>query len=299
MKNTTQNTLFSVLFFGLTLTSFPNVQASSVFDPVEIEAAIIEYYDFYNSPPSGLNETDLTEMAGALAEMIGILKPTAFNDVMGHLVSDYGNHSENRDAIQLLMSLTHDQIANELKMDKENPVLTVVDDVFKVWSVAYAFGFGKGIWISRGSGLAGIEKFKFIVQNISREFVRVNKSAVWITAAGGAIGVTHAVYGYLATKKLDPRALLENAQGGILMDIATRMAKYRDELRAIRLEKDPKNDHQKRFAEIQKEVTEATQSLQYLYNQTPYLRGKMEPIAQDIQEIQELLTGLNFEMEMR
>ena len=66
----------------------------------------------------------------------------------------YGSGGQQRTAAIALRMVE----AETIREARGREPVVLLDDVFAVWTVAYTFGFGKGLWASRGSGLKGIER---------------------------------------------------------------------------------------------------------------------------------------------
>jgi hypothetical protein len=275
----------------------------SRFNPEEIERAIVDFYGFYDnrSPDFALSDVDKAEMADALADMVAVLRPTAFNDVLGHFAAEYRQNAKNREAIEILMLKSREKIARELQENRErHPVLTVIDDVFLVWTVTYSFGFGKGLWRSRGSGLQGLDRFKHVVRSVSENLPRGKRNALMIVGVGTTAGIIHAVYNHLETVKLDPRDLLTRIQADVVQELGTRMAGIRDELKAItpeRLRLSPAT-YRDRFNVIDPEVSKMQRELEHLYVSAPHLRSRMQLIADDLRSVRTQLAQLSMQLDL-
>lgn len=279
------------------------VFARSSFNPDEIEATISEFYGIYSATPGpeadGLTEADKLEIADSLGDMVAVLNPNQFNDVLGHLAADYRQNPDHRVPIELLLDLTYRKIAPELQHDREkHPVITVIDKVFLVWTIAYTFRFGKGLWRSRGSGLKGLERFQHVVKTTVAE-LRVKNPGEFrrILAIGAGIGVAEVIYDYLSTKKLDPRHMLSETQADIVRELAQKMADARKELKTLfTLSKsDPARFRagaaasRARLAAIDGLASKAQPELQHLYDAASQLRATMEPIAADLRSVKSYL----------
>jgi hypothetical protein len=283
----------------------PVAQArSSVFNPDELEAAIINFYEIHAGTAPGsadLTDIDRQEMADALADMVAILKPTQFNDVVGHLAVDYRQNPEHREPIEQLSYRIYEKILPELEERREgHPVITVIDDVFLAFSLAYTFGFGKGLWRSRGSGLTGIARFKHVVKTISTNLPRGRRTSLALLGIGTTAGVIHAVYNHLETKKLDPKDLLSSTQDGVVTDLATKIAALRDELKAIKdadLEADPAR-YRTRLTEAEKTLMSSQKEMEHLYTAASQFRSRMQPIAEDLVSVRAQLSRLNAKLDL-
>lgn len=267
----------------------------SAFRPDEVYCAIIEYYGFSAglSPGSDqLTSADKHEMADALADMLAILAPESFNDVMGHLVVDYRQHPRFRAGLEDLMSTTYSKISEELHRTRDqHPVVTVIDDVFKVWGVVYVFGFGRGLWRSRGSGLKGLEKFRHIVKTVSTNLPRSRRAMLAIAGVGTTIGIVEAIYNHLETKKLDPRELLRSVQSEAVTGLATTIVVLRDELRPVtqaQVRAGPER-YRTRVLEVRAQVRGLLTEVEHLYAAAEPLRSQLQPVAQDLRSVRESL----------
>jgi hypothetical protein len=284
-----------------------NAHAASSFNPKEVEAAITEFYGFYNSQSStiggyGLSDIDKNELADAIADQIAVLGPGGFNDVIGHLAADYRQNPENRAAVEALMAISRFKVMTELLAnDERTPLMTVLDDVFVVWSAAYMFGFGKGLWKSRGSGLKGVARFRHSVETVAGNLPKGRMNLLKIAGIGTSVGLVHSVYNYLETKKRDPMMLLRTIQTDVVHDLGVRAAGLRDVLKAINpnapnLEIDALR---MRLSSADKEISSLEQQLMHLFTSATQLRGRMQPITEDIQVARSLIARLGMQFDIR
>jgi len=289
-----------VLLALIALVSFNSpAQAGSIFDPEEIQRTIVAFYKLYRpelkaDTQDPLTDIDKVELAQAIAEHISLLKPTQFNDVLGHLAAEYRQSPENRDAIGVLMLQCQDQVAAQLMADKSSSaVVTVIHDVFTVWAIYSSIGFAKG-WVSKGAGLQTLKPFQRALQWVMKN----RNDALLITVDGVTVGVTHAIINYLTVKKLSPRDLLAHAQQDVLYEIASMAAARLAELRALPPEQ-LKNDVaavSKRLKEIEKEFFSFRSQLAQLKSAAPQLTERARPIATDLLAIEGLLVKLRMSL---
>jgi hypothetical protein len=176
----------------------------------------------------------------------------------------------------------------------------VLDGALKAFTAAYFFGFGKGLWQSRGQGLSRLERFgKAMKAGTARVWGRRN--VLIIGGAGSAAGLLHAAYEHLQTRKLDPIAQLSSIQAEALLDIGTRVAAWRDELRGLSqdarlLERGAAA--RARLTEIEGEVSGAAREVEHLAQAAPQFRSRMQPIAEDISEIRTLISRLGMRLDV-
>jgi hypothetical protein len=316
----------TALILGLTLGTLSllvplktvHAQTHSAFSAAQIERAIIEYYDFFNqqqptdqsadagtghATPSAplLEDADLIELADALADQLAILPPIAFNDVLGHLMADYRHHADHRAPIELLVAKIYTKIAGELQQRREShPVLTVIGDTFTAFGVAYAFGFGRAAWGTRGRGLRGIARFQAIVQGAS-DAVMTRNARLAVLLGGTSVGIAHALYNHLETQRLDPSLLLRNTRADLARDLSRRIAELRAEVeQAIQLDEgrsaaERASTLQRReqtFRRASDALPSLTQEVEQLHSIAPALRGTLEPAHQDLRNAIELCLQL-------
>jgi hypothetical protein len=290
----------------------------SAFNPDELECTIYSYYGFFPQPgqsaasapgapaapdvgipstagqsctgyASDLTDIDRNELSDAIADEVKILSPSPFNDVVVHLAADYRQQPEHREAIEQLVSSIHNKVVEELRaQDEQHPALTILDDVFMTFTVAYTFGFGKGLWESRGSGLEGIARFRNAIKSAYEGMAEVRRYRLALIGIGTAIGAAHAIFQYLETKKLDPNSVLDTTQSGVVQDLATTAASRRDEMRRdaalspdqLRPQMQALRD---RIRQVEPELTNLQNQMAHLYDAAPRYRSRMQPAADDIQ----------------
>ncbi len=270
----------------------------SAFRPDEVYCAVVEYYGFSANLSPGsdpLTASDKHEMAEALADMLAVLPPASFNDVLGHLVVDYRQHPRFRAGLEDLMISAYSKISEELRQNRDrHPVVTVINDVFKVWGVVYIFGFGRGLWRSRGSGLKGLEKFRHIVTTVSTNLPRGRRAMLAIVGVGTTLGIIEAIYSHLETQKLDPRELLRAAQSEVVTGLGTTIAGLRDELRPVtqaQVRAEPER-YRTRIIEVKAQVRGLLTEVEHLYATAEPLRSRLQPVAQDLRSVRESLERL-------
>lgn len=255
---------------------------------VEIERVLVDYYRFMGEedPAAGsaLRDCDRIELTRAVADEISLLAPRQFNDLMGHLLADYRTNPEHRAVIEGLLGETRLRVLNEvLGLDRKHPIEGVIDDVFSVFTVAYAFRFGKGIWETRGSGLQGLPRFRLAVSNVVRNLAATRQQKLTLLGIGTGAAAAHAIYEYLETKRLDPASLLESVQKDVVREIAVRMAEARAQLKAVRLEQ--LRSRPAEFAasaeKLQDSAEQALGELEHLRKSAPQLAALLNPAADD------------------
>jgi len=311
-------TLLPILALGLTALLASSVELSAPlsirsahavpsFNSAELEGGIKEFYDLYGSNGTDgtegpLTEIDKLEYADSISELVSYLDPTPFNDVVGHMAADYGTNPTHRGAIEAIVSRLHAAVLPQLRAQSEQSALTtVVDDVFKAWTVAYAFGFGKGVWKSRGSGLQGLERFKYVVTSISANLPKSTREHLIAAGVGGAVGVAHAVYLHLQTKKLDPARVLLDAQAGVAQNLGVKTAQARASLtRYSRMQQIPSAEQATVRTLIQTldpELRETQDELTHLYDAAPPLRPQLSPIADDLRAARGLVGRIGLKLD--
>ena len=284
-----------------------SAHAAPSFNAAELEGGIQEFYDLYGTNGSDGTEGPLTpadkqEYAQSISEMVSYLDPTPFNDVVGHLAADYGTNPSHRAAIELIMSQIHAAVLPELRRQSEqSAVTTVLDDVFKAWTVAYAFGFGKGLWRSRGSGLQGLDRFKHVVTTISTNLPRTSREHLIAAGIGAGAGVAHAIYLHLQTKKLDPARVLLDAQSSVVQSLAEKTALARSQLNRYGQMREIPGGERETVRSLLQTVDPALRSTQdeltHLYDAAPSLRSRMSPIADDLRAARTLVGQLSLRLD--
>jgi hypothetical protein len=282
--------------------AIPEAHAIPSFNARELEGAIREFYDLYGTQGADLTEADKLEYADSVAEMVSILDPTPFNDVVGHMAADYGSNPAHRPAIELILTRLHSAVLPQLRAQAEHSaVMTVLDDVFKAWTVAYAFGFGKGLWRSRGSGLQGIERFRHVVTTVSANLPRTTRQHLMAAGIGAGAGIGHAIYLHLQTKKLDPSQILRDAQSSVVQRLATQTADARAELsRYAGLPEIASTQRETVRALLQRldpQLRSAQDELSHLYDTAPHLRPQMSPIADDLRAARGMLGRVSLKLD--
>ncbi len=260
----------------------------SEFHPDEIERMISkDFYRLYSSQPGKAETPDpaaLAEITEAVAETIGVLPPETFNDIVGHLLAEYRQNPRNRAAIEALLPAVRAQVARTLDEDRKSPVFTVIDDVFRVWTAAYAFRFGKGLWASRGSGLKGIERFRHVVKTVTERLPQSRRSTLALAGVGTGIGLAHALYEHLQTRKLDPMPLLRETQREAVHELAVLAADLKTEVWAA-----SGTLGVSRARSILSESRRIQIQVLHFSEAAPQLTSQLEPIVEDLLEIQESL----------
>lgn len=280
-------------FLSLVCASVATASGGSSFSAEELEGKITRYYRVHDKP-SG------PAYGAALAKRLALLPPESFNDLLGHLGSDYWHHPENRQAIGALLERLTEAVRPELEAQDEHPIHKFITDFSTAFVAAYAFGFGKSVWQTRGLGLKRLELFKTVLKNTLAEARLINRVYRWeLLAAGTGAGAIHAVYAELETKKRNPETFLRAIQQELLHRHATRAAALRDllteqarlgkalseaELEAISAEAETISDEVDLLHESAPELRACgSQTMDHVY------RACTPPVRQDLRQIAELL----------
>ena len=293
---------------------------NSSFSANQIERAITDYYRFSNPesqpmgisssasdagvsssssmdaglPPvsgAGLEDVDLDELADALADQIAILPPIFFNDVLGHLMADYRHNMDHRAPIEILIQKLRTKVAAELQQRREShPVLTVIGDTFTAFSVAYAFGFGRAVWTTRGQGLARIPRFQAVVRSAS-EFIQTRNVQVAALLGGSAAGIAEVIYQRFQTQRQDPALALRSVRDQVVRDLATEVVNTKTTLESLINRPEPRTARERELLESQRvdlfrrvssRLPQLSQAEEQLARIAPSQRGNLEPVEQDL-----------------
>ena len=154
-----------------------------------------------------------------------------------------------------------------------------------VFTLLYTFEFGRGLWTSRGQGLTKLEFFKTSLRQASEASLKRRG----LLMGGSALAtVVRVAYLQLETRKMDPREELLKVRTQRVHDIAVRVVQIRDRLLS----------NKAGYEEIQslgKESMELLPEVQGILKASPELTRKLEPIAEDLSEVQGLLAKLGYE----
>lgn len=271
------NLLFSTLLLAISGNAF----SASSFSSTDIESAITIYYNI----PEGTVKEEVSE---ALADEISILKPISYNSVIAHLAADYRNYPDHRSAIASILQNTQSNVYEELKADKEESgIVMVIDNIFRVWTASYAFGFGKGLWKSSGSGLKGLKLFQHTVEKVAENLPKGKNAYATIAAGGITLGITEIVYHRLETKRLNPTMILYSMQEEIMNDLA--LIAHQSLLQAKTTTSEQAETVQKLSDNLKTLKTEVA----YFYKNAPQLRAKVQFIAEDMQSLEQILLQLD------
>lgn len=263
------------------------VGGRSIFNASEIRSSLDAYLNAVSDRPlNGADRLSLYhyELAKSVAAMIGALDAGAYNGVIAHLAADYRQRLVHRVAIEQLFQLIEDEVSLELRGAHErNPLYTVLDDTFKVWTAVYALGVGRGLLKTGTEGLRGFSSFKNVLANVVESLPRGKGGTALIVGIGTSVGVVHAVCEYTAMHKIDPSWLLANTQEGVVLDIGLELVRIRNELRT-----NPPN--RSRMAEMERTINLRQKDLEELFPKAPVLQRKMRVIAEDVLEVRHLLS---------
>jgi hypothetical protein len=250
---------------------------NSSFDPRQVEQAITEFYSVSQDP--SLSGADREELADALADEITILRPIYYNSVIGLLVQEYRQEADHRQMIEGLIEHVQSKVQPELdRVSQRHPVITVVDDVFRVWSAVYVVGMSQGLWESRASGLKGIERFREAVTRVTQSIPSRRRAALLAVGIGTPVGIAHAIYQHLETRRIDPTRLLREEQKDIVSSIRAALAKHQAERGARQLTAS-------RARALGQELDRDEAELAYLAQHAPWLRPQARSAMDAVNEL--------------
>lgn len=190
----------------------------------QLEVAVTEYLAVTRDAARPLYRADRLEMVQALADEIAVLAPVAFNDLLGHLLADYQQTPGDRPGLDGLFGALETGLQPEFKARRDRiALIVVIDDVFAAWSVASVFAFGRGVWISRGSGLETIPKFRLLVRNIVLSTPRSLRARLAVLGLGGGAAAVQLLYRALATTRQDPAPALAAVQAELVAGLTKRV----------------------------------------------------------------------------
>lgn len=269
--------IFALLSLGVLLTE---ARAAAVFDAAQIEAAVVDYYRL-----SHRRSDEAQELASALSEEIALLHPVPFNDLIGHLLADYRHHPENRAAINALIAEVRDVSAAELRpAGKDQWIQTVIDDTFTAWAAAYAFGFGKGLWKSRGNGLGTLPRFREAISHAGAHIPLHLRTKLGITAAGASTGALHVVLNGLEIRKADPEHLLEAVQKDLLNDLQDQVTELSNALHSLGKSAAPKRG--RKLDQLERAAQRIQSEAAAIHQTSPRLHGRLSLIFEDLQTLE-------------
>jgi hypothetical protein len=300
----------SLPYFGeLPAFAGPEDPTGRIFAPDVIETTVRELYTLVGNQSKGeetseapvLSADDLNILCDGLGQQVAAQKPEAFNDIVGHLLADWRQHVRHRSVIEAVLGAARAHAAHELAEQRSKPrpfdpnlsngeragviALEAIDQTMNVFTLLYTFEFGRGLWKSRGQGLTKLEFFKTSLRQASEASL---KKRGLLVGGSALTTVVKVAYLQLETRKMDPREELLKVRIQRVHDIAVRVVQIRDRLLS----------NKTTLEEIQalgKESVELLPEVQGILKAAPDLTRKLEPIAEDLSEVQGLLAKLGFE----
>ncbi len=223
---------FMLFFLAKPVVVYSNNGTESLFSANEIQIAIKDALPFLLNPypdkgifledkdqNSQENQITAEEVYGALGDLISIQEADIFNEVILNLLAEYRQVPANRQVIQQLIMTIHNKSLSQINANNsKHALVTVIDDIFLMASIAYTFGIAKGVWSARSSGLKGIERFKNIITSVSTNLPRSKIAHLKILGIGSTVGLSHAIINYFQTQKRSPRELLYKIQIELLTE---------------------------------------------------------------------------------